>query len=180
MNAPVRTEAQTMAYSYVRFSTPSQQEGASFQRQMEKATKFALDHGLTLNTELNMTDIGVSAYRGKNARTGALAGFLEAVHKEYVPEGSYLLVENIDRLSRDDFFEAQTLFQQLIVSGINIAVLATGEVYSHERLKKQPYEPMKQTYVAWLSCQVGSAGTYALVSALEFHGDHPGWHYIDD
>nr|BCE44336.1 hypothetical protein XF4B_06850 [Bradyrhizobium diazoefficiens] len=73
---------ETRAYSYVRFSTPSQQEGASFQRQMEKATKFALDHGLTLDTELNMTDIGVSAYRGKNARTGALAGFLEAVHRD--------------------------------------------------------------------------------------------------
>ncbi|MFB6459297.1 recombinase family protein [Bradyrhizobium tunisiense] len=138
---PARSE-ETRAYSYVRFSTPSQQEGASFARQMDKATKFALDHGLTLDTELNMTDIGVSAYRGKNARTGALAGFLEAVHKNYVPEGSYLLVENIDRLSRDDFFEAQTLFQQLIVSGINIAVLSTGEVYSHDRLKKQPYDIM--------------------------------------
>jgi len=144
MSTPVRParSEETRAYSYIRFSTPSQQEGASFQRQMEKATKFALDHGLTLDTELNMMDIGVSAYRGKNARTGALAGFLEAVHKEYVPEGSYLLVENIDRLSRDDFFEAQTLFQQLIVRGINIAVLATGEVYSHERLKKQPYDIM--------------------------------------
>jgi DNA invertase Pin-like site-specific DNA recombinase len=142
MSTPVRTARpeETRAYSYVRFSTPSQQEGASFQRQMEKATKFALEHGLTLDTELNMMDIGVSAYRGKNARTGALAGFLEAVHKGYVPEGSYLLVENIDRLSRDDFFEAQTLFQNLIIGGINIAVLATGEVYSHERLKKQPYD----------------------------------------
>jgi DNA invertase Pin-like site-specific DNA recombinase len=144
MDAPVRPtqSEETRAYSYIRFSTPSQQEGASFQRQMEKASKFALEHGLTLDTELNMMDSGVSAYRGKNARTGALAGFLEAVHKGYVPEGSYLLVENIDRLSRDDFFEAQTLFQQLIVSGINIAVLSTGEVYSHERLKKQPYDIM--------------------------------------
>ena len=50
MNAPVRTEAQTRAYSYVRFSTPQQQEGASFQRQIEKATKYALDHGLTLDS----------------------------------------------------------------------------------------------------------------------------------
>lgn len=38
------------------------------------------------------------------------------------------------------------------------------------------FEPMKQTYVAWLSCKRGSGGTYALVAALEFHGDHPGWH----
>jgi DNA invertase Pin-like site-specific DNA recombinase len=142
MDAPVRPEVQTRAYSYVRFSTPQQQEGASFQRQMEKATKFALDHRLTLDTELNMTDLGVSAYRGKNARTGALAGFLQAVHQGYVVPGSYLLIENIDRLSRDDFFEAQTLFQNLIVGGVNIAVLSNGEVYSYDRLKRQPYDIM--------------------------------------
>lgn len=141
MDASVPSE-ETRAYSYVRFSTPQQQEGASFQRQMEKAIQFARERGLTLDTELNMKDLGVSAYRGKNARTGALAGFLEAVHKGYVATGSYLLVENIDRLSRDDFFEAQTLFQSVIVSGINVAVLATGEVYSHDRLKKQPYDIM--------------------------------------
>jgi DNA invertase Pin-like site-specific DNA recombinase len=138
MDNPVRAE-EIRAY-YVRFSTPQQQEGASFQRQIEKATKFALDHGLTLDRELR--DLGVSAYRGKNARTGALAGFLEAVQKGYVAHGSYLLIENIDRLSREDFFEAQTLFQNLILGGINIAVLATGEIYSHERLKKQPYDIM--------------------------------------
>jgi DNA invertase Pin-like site-specific DNA recombinase len=107
---------------------------------MEKAAKFALGHGLTLDTELKMADLGVSAFRGKNARTGALAGFLEAVNKGYVPRGSYLLIENIDRLSRDDFFEAQTLFQQLILGGINIAVLSNNEVYSYERLRKNPYD----------------------------------------
>jgi DNA invertase Pin-like site-specific DNA recombinase len=107
---------------------------------MEKAAAFAHGYGLTLDTDLNMADLGVSAFRGKNARTGALAGFLEAVNKGYVPHGSYLLIENIDRLSRDDFFEAQTLFQQLILSGINVAVLSNNEVYSHERLRKQPYD----------------------------------------
>src|ERR1700721_1277443 len=118
-NAPARTEA-PHAYSYVRFSTPTQAAGASQQRQNEKAAKYAQDHGLTLDTELNMTDLGVSAFRGKNTRTGALGGFLEAVDKGYVPKGSYLLIENIDRLSRDDILEAQTVFQQLILSGINL------------------------------------------------------------
>jgi DNA invertase Pin-like site-specific DNA recombinase len=137
MDAPVRTE-EPRAYSYVRFSTPSQAAGASHQRQTERAAKYALDHGLTLDTELNMTDLGVSAFRGKNSRTGALGEFLEAVHKGYVPKGSYLLIENIDRLSRDDILEAQTVFQQLILSGINLVTLANGETYSRERLKREP------------------------------------------
>src|ERR1700722_8038934 len=122
MDAPVRTD-EARAYSYVRFSTPSQAAGASQQRQTERAAKYAQDHGLKLDTELNMTDLGVSAFRGKNSRTGALGQFLEAVHKGYVPKGSYLLIENLDRLSRDDILEAQTLFQQIILSGINLVTL---------------------------------------------------------
>jgi DNA invertase Pin-like site-specific DNA recombinase len=137
MSVPVET-TEPRAYSYVRFSTAQQEAGATIQRQVDKATKFALEHGLTLDTELKMTDPGVSAFRGKNARTGALGGFLEAVNKGYVPKGSYLLIENIDRLSRDDILEAQTLFQQLILSGINLVTLSNGETYSRERLREEP------------------------------------------
>jgi DNA invertase Pin-like site-specific DNA recombinase len=107
-------------------------------RQKDKAAKWALDHGIALDTELKMTDAGVSAYSGKNARTGALGGFLEAVQKGYVPGGSYLLVENIDRLSRDHILEAQTLFQQLILAGITVVTLTNGEQYSKERLRAEP------------------------------------------
>lgn len=138
MDAPVRTEALTKAYSYVRFSTPSQAAGASLQRQTEKAAKYALEHGLTLDTELKMTDLGVSAYRGKNAHTGALGGFLKAVDAGYVQRGSYLLIENMDRLSRADIVTAQGLFLQLVGSGINLVTLTNGEAYSAERFQREP------------------------------------------
>jgi DNA invertase Pin-like site-specific DNA recombinase len=62
-----------------------------------------------------------------------------AVEKGYVPKGSYLLIENIDRLSRDDILEAQTLFQQLILAGINLVTLSNGETYSKARLQKDPH-----------------------------------------
>jgi DNA invertase Pin-like site-specific DNA recombinase len=137
MKPPVRTE-ETRAYSYVRFSTPSQAAGASLQRQSEKAAKYALEHGLTLDTELSMTDLGVSAYRGKNVRTGALGGFMEAVERGYVARGSYLLIENMDRLSRSDIVTAQGLFLQLVGSGINLVTLTNGETYSAERFQREP------------------------------------------
>ena len=130
--APVRPEA-TRAYSYVRFSTPQQAAGASLQRQTEKAAKYALEHGLELDTEMDMTDFGVSAFRGKNVRTGALRGFLEAVEREYVPRGSYLLIENMDRMSRDGIIASQGLFSLLISSGINIVTLTDQEVYTLDR-----------------------------------------------
>ncbi|WLC16674.1 recombinase family protein [Bradyrhizobium diazoefficiens] len=138
MDAPVRTETKTRAYSYVRFSTPSQAAGATVQRQTEKAAKYAADHGLTLDTELNMMDLGMSAFRGKNARTGALGGFLKAVENGYVERGSYLLIENMDRLSRADIVTAQGLFLQLVGSGINLVTLTNGEAYSVERLEREP------------------------------------------
>src|ERR1039457_3597809 len=112
MTLPVLTL--TKAYSYVRFSTPQQALGDSLRRQTEKAERYAVEHGLTLDTELNMTDAGVSAFRGKNATTRALGGFLRAVESNHVTPGSYLLIENIDRLSRDHVLEAQTIFSQLI------------------------------------------------------------------
>jgi DNA invertase Pin-like site-specific DNA recombinase len=136
MISPVLTG--TKAYSYVRFSTPQQALGDSLRRQSEKAERYAIEHGLTLDTDLKMTDAGVSAFRGKNATTGALGGFLSAVERGYVPPGSYLLVENIDRLSRDHVLEAQTLFSRLLLAGITIVTLTNGEVYSRQRLNDDP------------------------------------------
>lgn len=37
------------AYSYIRFSTPEQRKGHSFQRQYELTQKYAKEHGLELN-----------------------------------------------------------------------------------------------------------------------------------
>lgn len=138
MDAPVRAEAETLAYSYVRFSTSQQAAGASLQRQTEKAEKYALEHGLTLDTEMDMTDFGVSAFRGKNARTGALRSFLDAVEKGYVAPGSYLLIENMDRMSRDGIIASQGLFSLLISSGINIVTLTDQELYTMDRFTREP------------------------------------------
>src|SRR5262245_57368805 len=88
------------AYSYVRFSTPEQMRGDSFRRQTELARDYALKHKLELDDKLTFHDVGVSAYRGKNSETGRLADFQEAVRKGLVPRGAYLLVESLDRISR--------------------------------------------------------------------------------
>ena len=81
MNAPVRPEEAVRAYSYVRFSTPQQAAGASLQRQTEKAAKYANEHGLVLDTELKMTDLGVSAFRGKNVNAVPTADYQRDQHR---------------------------------------------------------------------------------------------------
>ncbi|GHE69011.1 hypothetical protein GCM10019059_30840 [Camelimonas fluminis] len=87
------------AYSYLRFSTPEQAKGDSFRRQTALAQEYAVRHGLEL-ADLTFHDLGVSAFRGANAETGRLGDFKRAVEDELVQPGSYLLVESLDRVSR--------------------------------------------------------------------------------
>jgi DNA invertase Pin-like site-specific DNA recombinase len=93
-------ESKRRAYSYLRFSTPEQTRGDSFRRQLGLARDYAARFGLELDESLSFKDVGVSAFRGRNSETGQLAVFQEAVSSGLVPEGSFLLVESLDRISR--------------------------------------------------------------------------------
>ena len=88
-----------IAYSYLKFSTPEQASGDSRRRQLAMAEKYATDNNLKLDRQLSFRDLGVSAFRGRNAKEGALRAFLEAIEHNLVPQGSVLLVESLDRLS---------------------------------------------------------------------------------
>jgi DNA invertase Pin-like site-specific DNA recombinase len=126
----------TLAYSYIRFSRPEQMRGDSLRRQLEKARAWAAERGLTLDDSLR--DLGVSAYRGKHRTEGALSRFLDLVNSGKVPKGSYLIVESLDRVSREKVREIQPFFLHLINAGIVIVTLADGQEYSAERIDKDP------------------------------------------
>lgn len=134
-------------YSYLRFSLATQANGASLQRQNEAAARWletkARDKPhegpYILNTKLKLEDLGVSAYRGKNATEGALSAFLRAVDKGDVKRGSYLLVENLDRLSREQVTIALGLFLSIIGRDITIVTLVDGQEYSQATLQANPY-----------------------------------------
>jgi DNA invertase Pin-like site-specific DNA recombinase len=117
------------AYSYVRMSTDIQLKGDSLRRQKEASARYAQTHDLTLIEEFNLEDIGVSAFRGKNATEGALSRFLAAVEEGRIAKGSYLLVESLDRISREDPMEATALFLKILKAGINIVTLADQKLY---------------------------------------------------
>lgn len=119
-----------LAYSYLRFSTPRQAKGDSFRRQMEAAVRYACEHDLDLQDD-SFNDFGVSAFKGRNAQEGALGEFIQLVQDGRITKGSYLLVENHDRLSRMATEDALHQFQTLIRSGVNIVTLHDGEVYKN-------------------------------------------------
>jgi len=122
------------AYSYVRFSSARQQRGMSHDRQLESATRYAHKHSLVLDTS-TYKDLGVSAFKSKNVE-GALGAFIEAVESKVVARGSYLLIENLDRLSRDTVDVAMELFLSITRRGIVIVTLMDEQVYSSATIKE--------------------------------------------
>src|ERR1700692_2428578 len=111
------------AYSYLRMLTDLQLKGDSRRRQLEASRAYAEANSLELAKGAELEDIGVSAFKGANVRDGALGQFLEAVRSGAVKPGSYLIVESLDRLSREQVLTAQSLFLSIIQAGINLVTL---------------------------------------------------------
>jgi DNA invertase Pin-like site-specific DNA recombinase len=122
------------AYSYIRFSTPEQLKGDSLRRQTEATAEWCQKNDIPLDESLTLRDLGVSAYRGAHRDDKHdLAQFLRAVNQGKVPEGSYLVIENLDRLSREDERKALRLWMDILDAGINIVQLTPETVFRHER-----------------------------------------------
>lgn len=118
------------AYSYSRFSTPEQMKGDSFRRQIDLSQRYADENDLDLDDTLTFQDLGVSAFRGANIEAGALGAFIKAVEDGHVKSGSYLLVESLDRLSRQTVWQALQQFQGILNNGVNVVTIQDGKVYS--------------------------------------------------
>jgi DNA invertase Pin-like site-specific DNA recombinase len=115
----------TMAYSYLRFSSPQQAAGDSIRRQTENRERWLTAHpSVRFDRSLVITDAGRSGFRRKNWDTYALARFVDCIKSGRVEVGSYLLVENLDRLSREDVGEATELFLSIVNRGVVIVQLS--------------------------------------------------------
>jgi DNA invertase Pin-like site-specific DNA recombinase len=122
-----------IAYSYIRFSSTEQLKGDSLRRQSDLSKNYAEANGLELDTKLNLRDLGISAFDKSNLNKGALGQFLKLVEDGMIPRGSYLLVESLDRLSRDKVMDALGIFLNILNAGIIIVTLADNQVYSREK-----------------------------------------------
>src|ERR1041385_5155470 len=92
-----------VAFSYVRFSTPEQLKGDSLRRQTEAAAEWCKRSGATLDTSTTYRDLGASAFKGAHrSDKAALGAFLKLAEAGRIPKGSFLIIENLDRLSREE------------------------------------------------------------------------------
>ncbi|MCK6407189.1 MAG: recombinase family protein [Rhodocyclaceae bacterium] len=116
------------AYSYVRFSSARQAGGDSLRRQTEMARAYASRHELEL-ADVSYQDLGVSGFDKSNFEKGALSVFLKLVSEGKISQGSYLLVEQFDRLSRAEIPDALRLLLNLVSSGIIVVTLLDQRVW---------------------------------------------------
>ena len=122
-------------YSYIRFSSEKQKFGQSYSRQKDLATDWCAKNDGVLDTSLNMEDLGVSAFKLKNLEdAAALGGFLTAVKEGRVAKGSYLLIENFDRLTRAATDDAYQLFRGILKADVHIVTLGDGKVFTKDSL----------------------------------------------
>lgn len=121
-------------------STPEQITGDSLRRQIAAADAYALRNGLEI--EQRFDDIGVSGFRGKNAQFGALRNFLKKVEDGTIEKGSYLIVESIDRLSRDKVANALALLTSIIREGIVVVALSEQKEFSTKNVEDDSFALM--------------------------------------
>jgi DNA invertase Pin-like site-specific DNA recombinase len=122
------------AYSYLRFSSSKQGDGDSLRRQTVLRDAYCQKHGLILDETLDLNDLGVSGFTGANAKTGALSRFLRAIEDGLVERGSVLIIENLDRLSREQVLDALHIFRQIVKAGVKVVTLKPEREYTAENI----------------------------------------------
>lgn len=129
-----------IAYSYMRFSSGKQAKGQSIERQRQMAEDYIKENpqlDLELDSSLNLTDRAVSAFSGKNMTDGNLGKFFDLVYTGEIEAGSYLLLENLDRFSRDVAWKATHDLTTLVKGGIVVVTLSDNQIYSDATLSAE-------------------------------------------
>ena len=128
-----------LVYSYLRFSDQRQAAGSSVARQIQYAERWAAAHGMKLDTSLSMSDHGLSAFHQRHVTEGALGVFLEAIKAGRVQEGSILIVEQLDRLSRADVLTAFNQLSSIVTAGVRVITTKDDMEFSRENLAEHPF-----------------------------------------
>lgn len=120
--------------SYTRFSSRKQARGLSEIRQMESAAAWCNENGYVLDVNDQYKDLGVSAFTGANAGYGALSELLRKLHSGEIERGTILIVEALDRITRQALPKAITLLMNIAMSGLEIVTLSDGKRWNEETM----------------------------------------------
>lgn len=123
-------QAPPKVYSYARISSTEQKKGHGLQRQRDAAEEYAEKHHMPLDETLRLEDSGRSAFYGEHRKSGVLGQFLRLVEAGGVARGSVLIVEDLDRLSRENPWDAMQQLGDLMKAGIDVLTTRDMQKYS--------------------------------------------------
>lgn len=122
------------AICYVRWSSQEQGRGSTLERQLEVTGEHVEAMGWTV-AEAPMIDRGKSAYTGQNIETGNLGKFAKSIiDKTRSAQNLVLVVEELDRLSRQPADVMLTWMSPLIRAGLTIKVVKTNQTINRAML----------------------------------------------
>lgn len=118
---------------YYRFSTEKQEVGDSIERQLRDCNDYAKAQGWTVIETIG--DHGRSAYKGEQISKGNLGKLEQRIRAGEYPPGTILLVERLDRLSRELPRKTQRWMEDITDHDIQIVVANGGRVFDKETLQ---------------------------------------------
>lgn len=111
-----------MVVSYGRFSTDDQKTGDSRRRQDGYAEAWVKAKGWVVHERV--WDEGISAFNQLNVTHGELGKLLKRAEAGKYPRGTYMLVEELDRISRAKTMAGLSLLSRFLVAGFRVVTLA--------------------------------------------------------
>jgi DNA invertase Pin-like site-specific DNA recombinase len=132
-NAGGESLTMKQAYIYSRWSDAKQGKGDSHERQMEIGLDWynreIKDSGIPL-CHLKC-DNGFSAYKGEHVKRGSFGHFLAEVKAGNIEKGSILIVENLDRISRQGPKDARVIIEQMTDHGVDLHICNISKKLTH-------------------------------------------------
>ena len=135
----------------------------STRRQSTAAADWCKRHGIELDKTLTFRDLGRSGFTGANFREGALGTFFAAVEAGVIEKGSYLVIEALDRFSRENPMAAADRLFCLVRAGITLVTTDDGQEYSAARLSGTDPSPMLMLVVKMTQAHLESVRKSELV-----------------
>jgi DNA invertase Pin-like site-specific DNA recombinase len=124
------------AYSYIRFSSAVQEYGHSVERQTKLRNDWLEQHPEYVLSDA-MIDKGLSGYTAENIDIGLLGAFYDQIRAGDIPKDSVLLVENLDRLGRDEVIDAMQRFLSVLQAGVDIVTFEPEEHFSKKTTRPE-------------------------------------------
>lgn len=120
------------AYLYQRFSSAAQFGNSSEDRQLDLQMEWLARNSKRAVLAESIIDKALSASKGdkgEHVAKGELGVFLAAIELGKIPEGSFLLIENISRITRLNLTSSQDLIRKFWDGGVTIVTVSDNMEY---------------------------------------------------